>query len=102
MTTNAERAWMDDAARAGCVVGNRGLGTCGGRVTVHHVAEGSGLRSSFATVGLCQEHHQGQAGLHGMGTKAFCRLYRPLGDAEWGLLAWAIEDVAKLRLKVPA
>ena len=31
-----------------------------------------------------------------MGTKAFLRLYRPLGETEWGLLVWSNEDMAKL------
>lgn len=88
---------MDLVARAGCVVGNRELGQCAGKLDVHHVAEGSGLRSDFATVGLCQEHHTGPAGLHGMGTKAFIRLYRPPGESEYGLLVWANEDIARLR-----
>jgi hypothetical protein len=95
----AAQVWMGEVAAAGCVVGNRQLGQCEGRVTVHHVAEGSGVRSDFSTVGLCEEHHQGKSGLHGMGPKAFCRLYRPLGETEWGLLVWAIEDVATLRLR---
>lgn len=88
---------MDLVARAGCVVGNRGFGGCEGKVDVHHVAEGSGLRSDFATVGLCQMHHTGPAGLHGMGTKRFVTLYRPPGESEYGLLVWANEDIARLR-----
>lgn len=83
-------------ASAGCVVGNR-FGGCDGRVTLHHVAEGSGLRSDFAVVGLCEQHHQGQAGIHGLGTKAFIRLYRPPGESEYGLLVWVNEDLAKSR-----
>ena len=69
---------------------------------MHHIAKGTGIRSDFATVGLCEEHHQGKGGLHGMGVKAFCRLYRPLGECEWGLLAWANEDIAKLKAKALA
>ena len=42
---------------------------------VHHVAEGSGERSDFMTAGLCHEHHQGATGLHGMGVRAFCKLW---------------------------
>lgn len=93
----ASRRHMDLVARAGCVLGNRGFSTCGGSLELHHVAEGSGLRSDFATVGLCTNHHTGPAGLHGMGTKAFIRLYRPPGDSEYGLLVWANEDMAKLK-----
>jgi len=32
-----------------------------------------------------------------MGVKAFCGLYRPPGDSEYGLLIWLIEDLAKER-----
>lgn len=94
---------MAMVAAAGCVLGNRGLHICEHqpgaepRVHVHHIAEGSGVRSDFATVGLCWGGHEGPAGLHGMGVKAFCRLYRPPGECEWGLLAWAAEDMARMR-----
>lgn len=74
-----------------CVVCAR-IGGAGMPVEVHHVAEGSGLRSEWATVPLCPEHHRGKSGLHGMGTKAFCALYRPPGETEWGLLAWVNQD----------
>lgn len=43
---------------------------------IHHIGEGSGLRSEFMIVPLCQYHHTGSAGLHGMGIKAFLRLYK--------------------------
>lgn len=43
---------------------------------VHHIADGSNPRSDYMTVCLCPEHHTGAAGIHGMGEKAFCRLYR--------------------------
>lgn len=93
--------YMAMVAQAGCCLGNRGFAGCSGRVHVHHVAEGSGVRSDFATVGLCTEHHEGRAGIHGMGVKAFCRLYRPPGECEWGLLAWSNEDIAKMKARQP-
>lgn len=92
--TIASARHMDRVAKNGCVVGHRGY-ECEGQVEVHHVAEQSGVRSDYSTVGLCVAHHRGGAGLHGMGTKAFCNLYRPPGDAEWGLLVWLMEDWAK-------
>lgn len=93
---------MDLVARAGCVLGNRGLHVCehlngDARIHVHHVALGSGKRSDYATVGLCWGGHQGPGGIHGLGVKAFIRLYRPPGESEYGLLIWATEDMAKLR-----
>ena len=62
---------------------------------IHHIAENSGLRSDFAISPLCQEHHRGASGLHGMGTKAFIRVWRPPGDSEYGLLVWTNELMAR-------
>lgn len=80
----------------GCVVCRReGRGFV--PAALHHIAEGSGLRSDWAQVPLCQTHHQGAQGLHnsGLGLKRFLSIYRPPGESEWGLLAWAMEDLAK-------
>jgi hypothetical protein len=94
----------DLVARAGCVLGNRRLHVCEHhgepRAHVHHLR---GVpRSDYATAGLCWGGHQGPAGIHGMGSTAFCRLYRVPGETELGLLVWANEDIAKLRVTVPA
>jgi hypothetical protein len=90
---NAKAKWRNQLASLMCVVGRR-HGGCEGRLNLHHVAEGSGLRHDYGLVPLCHEHHQGQAGLHGMGTKNFIRLYRPPGESEYGLLCWLLEDLA--------
>lgn len=93
-----ERFWMGLVASVGCVVCRRNLPT-GLPPEVHHIAKGSGLRSHFAVACLCGNqidggHHRGAAvGFHGMGEDAFCRLFRPPGDTEWGLLVWTIEDL---------
>lgn len=93
--THAERH-RDSIARLGCLMSKRGfIEGCVGGVELHHVAEGSGLRDDWALVPLCRAHHRGSAGLHGMGTKGFIRLYRPPGDSEYGLLVWMLEDMAK-------
>ena len=92
--SNARAKWRNMIAQLGCVVGHR-HGGCSGEINLHHVAEGSGLRDEWALVPLCKEHHVGESGLHGMGTKAFNRLYRPPGDSEYGLLVWMIEQLAK-------
>ena len=87
-------------AAAGCVIGNRSLDECEGRIEVHHVAEGSGLRSDFSVVGLCTKHHDSArsgTGFHGMGTERFCKLFRVPGETEYGLLVMANEDMAKQR-----
>lgn len=94
--TQSEALWMDLVRSVGCVVCRR-FGPTGTPVEVHHVAEGSGLRSNFAVAGLCSEHHRGESGLHGMGIKRFITLYRPPGDSEYGLLIWVNQEIATLR-----
>jgi hypothetical protein len=94
--SNAKARWRNLLASLCCVVGKR-HGGCKGQVQLHHVAEGSGLRHDYGLVPLCHEHHVGGAGLHGMGSKNFLRIYRPPGDSEYGLLIWTIEDVAQVR-----
>jgi hypothetical protein len=89
----AERYHVDRVASAGCVVCRR-LGHGFVQPQIHHVAEGSGLRSWFAVAGLCPEHHTGKSGLHGMGTKKFCSAYRLPGECEYGLLVWVNHDLA--------
>lgn len=95
-----ENRHMGLVVAAGCAVGNRGLDTCAGRVECHHIAQGSGKRSAFATVGLCTKHHDAAragTGFHGMGTERFCKLFRVQGETEWGLLAWSNEDIARIK-----
>lgn len=89
----AGKRWMELIGQLSCVVCERTGIVPQGRIHLHHVAEGSGLRSDFAIAPLCEEHHTGKSGLHGMGTKAFIRLYRPPGDTEYGLLVWTAEDL---------
>ena len=89
----AERYWMGLIAGLGCLVCRRFVPT-GLPAQLHHVAEGSGVRSNYGIAPLCQEHHTGRSGFHGMGSKAFCQLYRPPGDCEYGLLVWVAQDLA--------
>jgi hypothetical protein len=92
--TKAESAHMERVASLGCCVCRR-IGHGYVPAEVHHVAEGSGLRSNWSVVPLCAEHHRGGTGLHGAGPKAFLRMYRPPGECEYGLLVWTIEDLAR-------
>jgi hypothetical protein len=84
---------VERVASLGCVICRR-LGHGYSPAEVHHVAEGSGLRSHFAIAPLCREHHQGSSGFHRMG-KQFLKLYRVPGETEWGLLAWVNEDLSR-------
>ena len=83
---------MQKVAANGCVVCRRLFGEyvpC----QIHHVAEGSGVRSDFAVAGLCPEHHLGATGFH-RGPKSFLKLFRVPWELETGLLVWVNEDLA--------
>ena len=69
---------MGRVAALGCVL-CRHLGFGHSPAHVHHVREGQGMSqraSNYLTIPLCPEHHQGATGIHGLGTKAFERLYK--------------------------
>lgn len=70
-----EQRHMGIVASLGCVICRQFYGVRT-PAQVHHVAEGSGVRSDFMTAGLCELHHKGKEGLHGMGPKLFLRVYR--------------------------
>lgn len=87
--------WMEKVSSLGCCVCKRlGLGYV--HAQVHHVAEGSGLRSDWSVAPLCEEHHTGKSGFHSRG-KMFLKQFRVPGESEYGLLVWTIEDAAKHR-----
>lgn len=65
---------MDIVARLGCVICREYLGDMTAP-DVHHIAEGSGVRSSYMTAGLCPWHHKGAAGFHGA-PKLFLARYK--------------------------
>jgi hypothetical protein len=92
---------MERVASIGCVVCRR-LHGCYSPAEIHHVAEGSGVRSDFSVAGLCPEHHDEHrtgSGFHGMGTERFCKLFRVPGESEYGLLVWVNEDLAKYAMR---
>jgi hypothetical protein len=91
------RDHLERVASLGCCVCRR-LGHGYVPAQVHHVAEGSGLRSNWSVVPLCEPHHDPHrtgSGFHGMGTKRFCSAFRVPGESEYGLLIWTIEDLQK-------
>ncbi len=92
--TISENLWKGMVGSLQCVVCKRFQPT-GQRVELHHIAEGSGVRSDFAIAPLCTEPHKGGSGFHGMGGKKFIMLYRPPGESEYGLLVWTNQDLAE-------
>ncbi len=62
-------------------------------VELHHKRGGGWGKGDYTTLfPLCYEHHRGNGGIHGMGTKAFERHY---GVTQQDLLDWANERVIK-------
>lgn len=79
MTTKAEKQHMNAVAQMGCCVCWKLHGPHDpGPVELHHARHGTGMgqRSSHMDViGLCVEHHRGNTGIHGLGTKGFTKHY---------------------------
>lgn len=60
-------------------------------VQVHHIREGQGAAQradDMLTVALCEPHHQGPLGVHGLGRRGFERQYK---ITELDLLAMTLE-----------
>lgn len=74
--SKALKSYKEELVSIGCVLCREQTGNI---VTpeLHHVAEGSGLRSDWMMVPLCVEHHRiGSASLHGAGVKRFLAMHR--------------------------
>jgi hypothetical protein len=93
----AEKKYMDSVASIGCVLCRHLGAQQRSQTSLHHIKEGQGLSQRaehWLTVPLCYDHHQGQNGLHGLGTKGFYTRYRL---DELDLLAFTIEWLALAR-----
>lgn len=74
--TKDERAYLGRVAGLGCCICRR-LGWGDSPAEVHHQRSGVGrMRASYSrTMPLCPEHHRGNTGIHGLGTKRFVVVY---------------------------
>lgn len=73
MTTAAEKKYMSKVAELGCAVCRR-MGYEGTPAELHHPRRGTGMgkrASHYDVIPLCPEHHRGNTGVHGLGTKGF-------------------------------
>ncbi len=75
MSTKAEREYLGRVASLGCVLCRRmGYGPTPAEVHHRRTGTGAGKRSAYDQVApLCPEHHRGNAGIHGMGRRAWER-----------------------------
>ena len=97
MNNRVEAAYMGRVSALGCVLCRR-IFSLYSPAELHHVAEGSGVRSNFAVAPLCPEHHRGGTGLHGLSVPVFCARYRVPWEKEEGLLVWVAEDLQRAQL----
>ena len=75
--SKAETQYKARLADMACVICERIYGQhAGGNVELHHLRTGGWGKGDYKTmIPLCYEHHRGNTGIHGMGTKAWERAY---------------------------
>lgn len=75
--TSVERKHKQRLVTLGCMACRRIYGQhTPGEVQLHHLRTGGWGKGDFTTlIPLCWEHHMGDTGVHGMGTKAFARFH---------------------------
>ena len=90
--TKAEKEHLSKVAALGCAVCRR-MGYEGTPAEIHHPRRGTGLgqrASHYNAVPLCPEHHRGNTGIHGLGTKGFPK--------KWGFTEADLLDDVKMLL----
>lgn len=76
--TKAEKTHKAQLVELGCMVCRSEFGITDSPVQLHHLRTGGWGKGDYTTlIPLCYEHHMGDSGIHGMGTKAFERRYGP-------------------------
>lgn len=73
----AEQAHKSKLAELGCMVCRRLYPHLApGPVELHHLREGGWGKGGYLTLmPLCVEHHRGDTGVHGLGTRGFVKFY---------------------------
>jgi len=92
--TNAEKHHQDIVRRLGCVICREFLGVIT-PASIHHIAEGSGLRSEYMVAPLCYWCHQGPEGFHAAPKLFLVRYGLP---TEYHLLLFVNKFLAEDRL----
>ena len=75
--TKEEKDHKQLLASLGCMVCRRLYDITHGEVELHHMRGGRGWgKGDYTTlIPLCVEHHRGNTGVHGLGTKGFPKHY---------------------------
>jgi len=62
-------------------------------VELHHLRAGGWGRGNYLTLMcLCYEHHRGNTGIHGLGTRGFVKYY---GITQQELLEWTLNKIGQ-------
>jgi hypothetical protein len=90
--TKAEKAHKEALAALGCMACRRIHGPHEpAPVELHHLREGGWGKGGYLTlIPLCVEHHRGNTGVHGLGTRGFVKHY---GFTQADLLRDALEQL---------
>ena len=82
--TAKEKRHMDRIASLGCL-------KCGKPASLHHLMKAPGKvrrRDHRFVVPLCRDHHQGDEGVHGLGSEAAFKERHGIDLIAWGVAAW--------------
>jgi hypothetical protein len=77
MASKSEKIALNKIAELGCILCSEVLGIEGTPAELHHVRRYGNKRASSDLLPLCPEHHRGNSGVHGLGTKGF--------ENKWGI-----------------
>lgn len=77
MATKNEKIALNKIAELGCILCSEVLGIEGSQAELHHVRRFGTKRATSPILPLCPEHHRGNSGVHGLGTKGF--------EDKWGV-----------------
>ena len=77
MATKNEKIALNKIAELGCILCSEVLGIEGSQAELHHVRRFGTKRATSPILPLCPEHHRGNSGVHGLGTKGF--------ENKWGI-----------------
>ena len=91
--TKDEKAHKQAVAELGCALCHHLHGDHDpAPVELHHLREGGWGKGGYMTlIPLCAEHHRGNTGFHGLGSKGFVKHY---GITQQELLDWTLMRVS--------
>jgi len=90
VSTKNEKKSLDKIARLGCILCSEVLGIEGSEAELHHCRRYGSVRSASPILPLCPEHHRGNSGVHGLGTKGF--------EVKWGVTYEKLLEAVNKRL----